>query len=219
MKTFKEFVEEKPLEVFRLIGDVHGKHEQLIKIASKAKYSLALGDIGFDYTLLSNLDSDKHKMIGGNHDNYTKDENNNYHLQSKHFLGDFGQFDVPRFGEIFYIRGGNSVDKQFRTAGKNWWEDEQLSTRKLYECVEEYSQKKPWFVVSHECPSDVVPFFITNSDKIFHSKTAQALQSMFDIHQPKYWFFGHHHKTDVLNHKNTTFHCLGELDFYDFPLS
>ena len=217
--NFKEFVD-KPLEVFRLIGDVHGKHEELIKIASEAEYSLSLGDIGFNYSKLENLNPESHKMIGGNHDNYSKDDSGNYHLQTKHFLGNYGEFEVPRFGKIFFIRGGLSVDKHLRTPGRNWWEDEELKTSDLYKCVDEYSSKKPWFVVSHECPSDLVPFFATNSSKVGNtSKTAQALQSMFEIHQPKYWFFGHHHKTDTLRDNGTMFRCLDELEYYDFPLS
>ena len=207
-----------PLNVFRIIGDVHGKHQKLVEIASQAKYSLALGDIGFDYHFLkNNFSSDNHKMIGGNHDNYSKDATGKY-LQTQHFLGDYGAYKVPQFGEIFYIRGGYSVDKNLRTPGKNWFDDEQLSSRDLYNCVEAYSAKKPWFVVSHECPSDLVSFFATNSMKLDTSKTAQALQSMFEIHQPKYWFFGHHHKTSTIKEKGTTFCCLGELEYYDFPL-
>ena len=33
----------------RIIGDVHGHYDRYVKLAKKARHSIQLGDLGFDY--------------------------------------------------------------------------------------------------------------------------------------------------------------------------
>ena len=40
---------------------------------------------------------------------------------------------------------------------------------------------------------------------------------MFEKHQPKLWFFGHHHKSWTMMIDGTQFRCLNELEVYDIP--
>jgi hypothetical protein len=39
---------------------------------------------------------------------------------------------------------------------------------------------------------------------------------MFKQHKPKYWFFGHWHKTKEFDYQGCHFHCLGEMAYVDF---
>ena len=55
----------------RLVGDVHGYTKDYINLVEKATFSIQLGDMGFDYEELYDLDPYSHVFIGGNHDNYT----------------------------------------------------------------------------------------------------------------------------------------------------
>lgn len=177
-----------------IIGDVHGKFSEYKKLLGEEP-SIQVGDMGFDYTELDCLSS-HHKFIKGNHDNYN--------LHSSHDLGDYGVWQ-----NVFFIRGANSIDKNMRIDGISWWADEELSYQELKDCISMYETVKPDIVVSHDCPHTTANqvFGITES-----SRTRQALDIMWGIHQPKIWCFGHHHRSinTVIGH--TRFICLAELE-------
>jgi len=50
------------------------------------------------------------------------------------------------------------------------------------------------------------------------TRTGQALQSMWEYHQPEMWFFGHWHETRDLTLNGTKFQCLGEMDYVDVEI-
>lgn len=194
-----------------IIGDVHGKHAEYLRIVEGKTASVQVGDFGFDYRILDNVDSANHKLIGGNHDNYSTIGN------YPHYLGDFGTATV---GDVsfFFVRGELSVDKHLRTTGVNWWPQEEMDWGKMYNAIDAYAEAKPSVVISHGCPADVLPFFVTNALKIFPSRTAQMLDSMWSIHRPKRWFFGHHHNTETLVVGDCVFQCLNELEAVDISI-
>ena len=202
---------------FRLIGDVHGKIPQYLPLADGAELSLQVGDLGFDYTELQPLDPDRHKVIGGNHDNYTV-QDGQFVYQTPHFLGDFGTWEVPGFGTLFYVRGGRSVDRDRRTEGVNWWPGEELSYKRLQEVIYAFNEAKPDFVVSHECPAFLVNEVTLWKVPLPPSTTARALEGMFEHHQPKAWVFGHFHNDWEFRFKGTYFRCLNELSIWDVPV-
>jgi len=194
---------------FRLIGDVHGHYGKYHQLLRKAQSSLQVGDFGFEYTTLAAVDARRHRIIGGNHDNYDKVGG------WPHFLGDYGVHTVDGFGDIFFIRGGLSIDRHLRTEGVSWWEAEELNMAQCYEALAEYEKIKPAFVVSHSCPQSVVPH-VTQSLKIMPSRTNQLLEQMFYAHQPNQWVFGHFHKSLKKQIDGTLFTCLNELECLDF---
>ncbi len=194
---------------FRIIGDVHGHYGPYHLLLRKATHTLQLGDFGFDYTTLSSIDARQHRVLGGNHDNY--DDMGNW----PHFLGDYGTYNVPGFGNIFFIRGGLSIDRYRRTEGVSWWRQEELGMKECYAALDEYSKVKPDFVVTHGCPVSVVPY-VTSSLLIFPSRTNQLLEQMFATHKPKQWVFGHYHQSWNKTIDGTHFTCLRELECLDF---
>lgn len=192
----------------RIIGDVHGYQRTYKKLAQQSKYSIQVGDVGFDYQELNDLDDGCHRIIGGNHDNYDD--------LSPHFLGDFGVHEVPLFGRIFFIRGELSVDKARRTPGRSWWPQEELNYRQASDCVSLYKEVKPDFVISHGCPESILEEFYTNDDKLHPSATSQLLEACYKIHAPRTWVFGHHHRNKVMVQENgSMFICLNELCYID----
>lgn len=193
----------------RLIGDVHGYKERYLGLCRKSLNSIQLGDHGFDYSHLRTLDGSQHKILGGNHDNY--DEVDNW----PHFLGDFGLHCVGDFDPIFFVRGGFSIDRQFGIEGKSWWTDEELSTNLCCQALAYYEEIKPQFVISHECPTDMIPHVI-NSEMVIKTKTNQLLNQMFSVHQPKIWVFAHYHTSWRRVVDGTEFICLDELECMDF---
>lgn len=188
----------------RVVSDVHGRIPEYVSLVQDCPLSLQLGDLGFDYTSLSLLDPDKHKVVGGNHDNYDG--------LTSHFLGDFGVWNG-----LFYIRGAESIDKATRTPGFDWWPDEQLGLYKLHEALDYYKYKKPNIVVTHECPSEVQRM-VLQGKQISYNSTAALLQQCLMEHQPKLWLFGHYHQNWIGQCMGTIFQCLAPLQYLDLEV-
>jgi hypothetical protein len=201
-------------ECVRLCGDIHGNIAKYIDLIKDSRYSVQLGDLGFNYESLSVISPEFHKILAGNHDNYTI-ENNRFVKQTEHFLGDFGVLDIENYPKFFFVRGGESIDKAMRMVDINWWHDEELSYAKCLECLSAYEKARPDYVLSHECPRSLINYICNNPFP--PSKTACLLQNMFETHQPKFWFFGHHHKSCNMNIKGTQFRCLKEYETFDIP--
>lgn len=193
------------MSILRFIGDVHGKYARYTKLLD-VDYSIALGDIGFNYIPLQYIDITKHRCLLGNHDNY--DAAPNYPL----FLGDFGIYL-----DMFYIRGGRSVDKEYRTPRIDWWHEEELSLTQCWAAFTQYEKNKPHIVFSHECPTEIIPCVTKYSTwKVPPSNTSLLLQKCFESWQPKMWIFAHYHESYNGLHNGTKFICLDELETIDF---
>ena len=203
----------------RIIGDVHGHIIDYKKLIQKAKYSIQVGDFGFDYGGLTDVDSSYHKILGGNHDNYLE-QDGVFVNQTAHFLGDFGNIEIPEIGDFFFVRGGRSIDKDYRIEGLTWFPQEELNYKQSMEAFDLYCQKKPKFVVTHECPTsiiDQVSWFKTwNGQSIAPSSTANLLEQMLLQHRPELWIFGHHHSSLDRKIDSCRFICLEELECFDF---
>lgn len=193
-----------------IIGDVHGKYKryhEIIREKDRHPYTIQLGDFGFKYDTLSNIDSTKHLILPGNHDNY--DICYNY----PHFMGDYGYISLNGV-EFFYYRGAYSIDRDSRTIGIDWWKQEQVDIEGFMKARELYRLKKPDIVLTHDCPEFLVRDYIGPEGIIYQNITNWALGELYNIHQPKLWIHGHHHTSKTTIYGNTKFVCLDELETY-----
>jgi hypothetical protein len=191
-----------------LIGDIHGKYKhyhEIIREKDRHPYTIQLGDFGFNYETLKNVDHTKHKIIGGNHDNYSSIND------SLNYLGDCGYSTLNGIN-FFYYRGAYSIDRQFRTIGIDWWEQEQVTIDQFMKARELYRIVKPDIVLTHDCPDEVSLRILDRNQRKYENLTGWALQELFNIHQPKKWRFGHYHKSWNMNISGTDFRCLNELE-------
>ena len=78
-----------------------------------------------------------------------------------------------------------------------------------------YEEKKPVVMVTHDCPLRVAPFIKGSNHYNDSSITQQALQAMWELHQPKLHIFGHHHVSFDMVMNGTRFVCLAELELRD----
>ncbi len=205
------------------IGDVHASYKTYEHILFKMEHkggvkgvpcSFQVGDMSVGFRSHGDRYSKNgkdwppeldlsHKWIRGNHDDPA--------LCRTHpnYLGDYGHVIKP---DIFYVSGGYSIDHTYRIPDLTWWADEELSEAQMNSAFESYKESKPRVVVSHECPLGVKIDFVTNTWKLDHnSRTEKLLQSMFEIHQPEFWIFGHHHQRKEIDKNGTHFVCLHEL--------
>jgi hypothetical protein len=195
-----------------LIGDVHGKYKryhEIIREKDRHPYTIQLGDFGFNYDTLKNVDPDRHKFIGGNHDNY------DIVTQVPHYLGDFGNFSLNGV-DFFFYRGAHSIDRMYRTAGVDWWMQEENTIETFMEARKLYAETKPKVVLTHCCPTNIIPSLLPPFSQIMQSTTDWALQELYNIHQPELWIFGHYHVSRVIQNSwvDTKFVCVNELEMY-----
>lgn len=193
-----------------LIGDVHGKYDhyhKIIRQTDKHPYTVQVGDFGFKYDTLKNVDSTKHLIIGGNHDNMDKI------IHIPHYLGDYGYTELNSIN-FFYYRGAYSIDRQYRTIGIDYWEDEQVSIDQFMKARELYREIKPDIFLAHDCPDFMVPQYIGSNARVYENITNWALGELYKIHQPKLFIHGHYHISKTTQYGDTKFVCLNELETY-----
>lgn len=187
---------------FTIISDVHGKREEYLRLTKKYENTLQLGDMGFTYDHLDNIDANHHKFLNGNHDNV------DLALLQPHCLGKFGKRNFAGHN-FFFVSGANSIDKAYRVPGVNWWHNEELSRREMDDCLYDYGLCKPDLVITHDCPNTVCKQMM--GDNKYPSNTGNLLEMMFSIHQPQLWFFGHYHFDWEMTINGIRFRCLDEL--------
>jgi Calcineurin-like phosphoesterase len=210
------------LSKITIVGDVHGKtgdYQNILCCLPDDRRSVQIGDLGlgFKNVVLPAL-SENHKWFRGNHDNPEKCR------AHANYLGDYGYLPEDK---LFWLAGAYSIDRVYRMEGVSWWPDEELSIEELGKAVNLYEETKPEYVLSHECPSEAAHFMLQSLGIVsgYHqaklecanSRTAQALQIMYEIHQPKEWIFGHYHVDKTFHLKQnsrTEFHCVAELSQY-----
>jgi|ERR1700733_14487232 len=204
--------------MIKIIGDVHGKtgdYKRLVRSMEPGQRSVQIGDmgVGFSGVIIHDMSQD-HKWFRGNHDNPEKCR------RHPNYLGDWGYLPEDK---LFWLAGAFSIDRIYRTPGVTWWEDEELSYLELQKAIGYYEAVKPKYVLSHEAPSEVAkrllldlqgPYFASKL-ACSMSRTAEALQRMFDLHKPEEWIFGHYHVDKQLEWHGTLFTCVAELSTYD----
>jgi predicted phosphodiesterase len=213
------------------IGDVHGKMTQLRLELERTVLPMTrvfqLGDMGLGFPDIHLRQYPQNfGFIRGNHDKPAACRNH------PNYLGDFGYIQPLK---MFFLSGAFSIDalpriSRMRKGGaEEWWHDEELSPEELRRAFNLYAAKQPEIVISHECPSSVgalllqqlgYSFFSDEGSKssCLHSRTAKALQWMFEIHKPKYWIFGHYHTDKTMTLDGTTFRCCAELSTYEIEI-
>jgi hypothetical protein len=219
----------------RIVGDIHGKvmdykfYSLGIGRTRSGKEisvdrSIQLGDFGMGFAKSpywnENMqqwfeDNPGHRFIRGNHDDPAV---------CKTMPGYIPDGRVE--GHSMFIGGAWSIDHAWRTAGVNWWEDEECSIEQFNQLIDTYTIVRPRVMFTHDCPTEAAIELFQKSGLLFggagakleNTRTASALQAMYEIHQPDFWFFGHWHHTVDMKLGNTRFHCLGELDYIDFDI-
>lgn len=209
----------------RLIGDCHHLLDGYIKICKSAEdkdlRTLQLGDLSTsEYAvpyikLKLPLWEDYHRYIFGNHDFHPN--------RSNMCLNDYGWVNWGY--QLFYVSGAFSIDYKWRQKHhpETWHPEEELSPDNLRNAITLYEAVKPDLVITHDCPRSVAnlignPNILQDfgfNPETFTTRTSEALERMFEIHQPKRWFFGHFHNSQVVDLNGTRFQCLDELEYID----
>lgn len=220
-------------KLVRLVGDIHGNFNEYsfytlgvgrtrhMGDVAPPDYSVQVGDFGIGfytpYWHESVNDWMKvhtgHRFVRGNHDDPA---------MCKTMAGYIADGTVE--GDVMFVGGAYSIDKDWRTPGIDWWPDEELSYEELDKMFDKYVETKPRVMITHDCPTHVsYEMFISKglgmeNVPVIQTRTAQAFQAMWEEHKPEEWYFGHWHNTRTMTLDGTKFQCLGQLDFIDVEL-
>lgn len=184
-------------------GDVHGEHcniASLFHLASKRNCDRihVLGDLGVFPNLypkflpycseLVSKYSIPLSFTDGNHEDY-------FFLNSlpeteERFVSEgvewFWRGKV--FENILSIGGAYSIDKNSRTMGIDWFPEELISTKDLYNCFE----KSAMIVFSHDTPIELNLFLGKDDPETISNR--KMLSSIVNSVQPKILIHGHYHR-------------------------
>lgn len=193
----------------RYVGDIHGDYMSHLRIVDGTPESVQVGDWGFGFGTRGAADfidmfldetPGNHRMIRGNHDDPAEA------LKSKHFIPD-GTVETIGDYKVMYVGGALSIDRMWRTEGRDYWSDEELSKERMGEMINIYAREKPDVMVCHECP-EAIPHFIKPDEynpNQWPSRTRWMFEHMRSFHAPKLWVFGHWHARLDLTHQGTRF--------------
>ena len=213
----------------RLIGDIHGHFYdyRAYSIGDFAGPTIQVGDFGIGFgqgeywhESVNDFHRDgRHRFIRGNHDNPT--------VCREEMVGCINDGNIEN--DVMFIGGAWSIDNPAappgwyrRTAGLDWWFDEECSDQKFEQMFEAYDFYRPRIMITHDCPASISykMFWETGLLKgpTYPNRTSAWFDRFYEHHQPEAWYFGHWHFTRSLQHGNTLFQCIGELDYVDVEL-
>ena len=213
-------------------GDTHGEFfflNQRLKEARKNDCFFICGDFGywdrstfregtgFYHDKIKNPNGVKIYFCDGNHEQHEwlKDlerERGWEHpieiMENLFFCPRGSSIQLSDGRNVLFAGGADSIDKQWRDAGVNWFPQE---TMKYSDYARIDFTKTYDIVVSHTCPLNCMVWmkevYRGVSQKSF-DLTSDLLQSIFDRVRPKKWFFGHWHRYDVREIDNCVFTVL-----------
>lgn len=206
------------------IGNVNSKFDRYKKIIAKYPNTIQVGDMGVGFRKTQGIRAGEftqnpphYAMLAGNQ-RFIRGNHDNPGVCKRHsqWISD----GTIENGAMF-VGGALSIDKMYRQEGYNWWPDEELSQKELWDMTEVYCFEKPRIMITHDCPSEVGKILLAESEGFFNkllSRTCQAFQSMWSTHSPELWVFGHwRYSFDrVLN--STRFICLNKLEIKEFKI-
>lgn len=195
-------------------GDVHGNFGQLNKVINKKKPDtvICLGDFGFWPTLFT-PDCVKPNdsivyWIDGNHEHFDnlKKRTSNEIIPGVVYVPRGTVMRVNGLRALF-LGGADSIDKQWRTPGHDWFPDELITAQDIAVSIESIEAAGGIDIVfSHTCPKE---FSVLDQrwDKV-NDPSRIWLSEILNNFKPQRWYFGHWHVEQTGFTNNCRWTCL-----------
>jgi len=203
-----------------VIGDLHGNWIPLNILIAKKRPDIILqcGDYGYwpkwhntrgiGYPKrqkkwnLYGLKPGKTKIYwcDGNHEDHwaIKEiiETGNCEIQPNIFYQPRGStIELPDGRKVLFMGGGESIDKEIRTIGIDWFPEETITQSDIKDLPDE----KIDIIISHTCTIDMYRSIMNikpdNDYRILKGEdpSLHGLQFIFEQYKPDLWYFGHFH--------------------------
>jgi hypothetical protein len=205
-----------------MVGDLHGIYNVLNDMIAQEHPDLIIqgGDFGYfpmvetykDIQYNINTTHTKILFCDGNHDDHWNLRKlKNMAIAPNVFYQPRGStYTLPDGRKILFMGGANSIDKNVRTTGLDWWPEEVISQSDFQKLPEEDID----ILVSHTCSNEIYDNHIQNALRKNslpwkdEDPSYTALSRIWEIYQPGQWFFGHFHinMSGMMGH--TRWQCL-----------
>jgi hypothetical protein len=203
-----------------VVGDTHMEWGKLNALINKTKPELILqvGDFGFWPNIgwgkpVSNikLNGSILRWCDGNHEDHwaLKDRKTDELSPGIIYMPRGSTYELPDGRTILFMGGANSIDKNIRTIGRDWFPEETIS----YKDIENLPDKEINIVISHTCPNEFLPEVLGLNPYKDKDPSYEALSVVLNKYHPKLWFFGHFHYYKTGLYKDCQWHCIGALNF------
>jgi len=206
-----------------VVGDIHLKFNNLVKLCKKHKPDIVfqVGDFGYfpeDYyfnpKFLEKLPDTF--FCDGNHENHERLRDGTVQevLPSNVTFMERGSVININDKNVLFMGGSSSVDKNTRTPGFDWFPGETIRDTDLDRIPKGIRID---VVISHTCPEE---FFNSLNSRYTkdNDPSRKALSYILNTCHPSEWFFGHFHKRIEGVYRNETkWICLNALDKSTLP--
>jgi len=112
---------------------------------------------------------------------------------------------LPDGRVVLFAGGAESVDKNSRTAGHDWFPEETIKSHDLDKMM---SHDRVDIVISHTCPTSFLKHLRKGNIAKVNDPSCKALEYVLDKYKPKQWFFGHWHMQKEGFDKGCKWQCL-----------
>lgn len=206
-----------------VVGDLHGDWGCLNALINTKRPSIVLqcGDFGHWPALevskpvlygmqkswkLQGVKSKDTKVYwcDGNHEDHWHLRDNTVDYPGVKYMPRGSVLTLPDGRVVMFMGGAESVDKDQRRLGFDWFPEEVISLSDLDRAME-YKGKVD-IIISHTCPREFIVGTKT-SGKI-SDPSRHALSYLLEHFKPSQWFFGHWHKSQHGRHNDTVWQAL-----------
>jgi Icc-related predicted phosphoesterase len=198
-------------------GDVHGDFGALNELISKKKKHglelvIACGDFGFwpqgPDKVIKGISPQGVKILfcDGNHENHDalKNRKSDEIVPNVFYMPRGSIYKLDDGRNILFMGGANSIDKQWRTPGYDWFPEEIISQRDM----ENLPDEKVDIFITHTCPTELLHDMIKIDYRKKDDPSNHYLSELWKIYKPDLWYFGHWHADATGILMGTRWHAL-----------
>jgi Icc-related predicted phosphoesterase len=212
-------------EIMRILitGDIHNNFSQLNELINRRNADLIIccGDFGYWPNVkwsdpFSNIKLQKTKKLlwcDGNHENHwaLRDRTTDELAPNIIYMPRGSIYQLEDGRNIMFMGGAHSIDQEMRQVGINWFPEETIAQKDLYNLPD----IKVDIFITHTCPMELLPDLLPWDERKTPEPSNYALTTLWKEYMPSLWFFGHWHRYTTGRLNQTKWYALSAPGFGD----
>jgi Icc-related predicted phosphoesterase len=193
-----------------IVGDIHGKWNDFNNLIEELTPDVILqvGDFGAWKDILVDKSikngSTRIYFCDGNHEDHIFLKNSKQEILPNIFYMKRGSvLTLSNNFNILFFGGAESIDKNLRTPGYDWFPEESITQKDLDNLPDNHID----MIISHTCP---IEFRVKD---VIHESSRHALSIVLKRYKPDLWVFGHWHTFIQGQHKNCRWTSLNMINY------